>query len=82
MTAFEEGQRETARKLGYGDDVVAMNRDHDPLHRALCAWLGVPSVALPDGQPGTELAGIEEDAVLAVQKLMRAHRVAVPIAAH
>lgn len=77
--AFAEQQLETAVQLGYGDDVAAMNRDHDPLHRALCFWLQVPCVALPEAQPGTELAGIEEAAVLAVQKLMRAHGVAVPI---
>lgn len=72
-------QRETARQLGYGPDVGAMNADHDPLHRALCSWLRVPCVALPEGRPGTELALIEEAAVMAVQKLMRAHGAGVPI---
>lgn len=79
MNSFAAHQVHTAERLGYGDDVAGMNRDHDPLHRALCAWLGVPCLALPEGQPGSYLAGIEEEAVLAVQRLMRAHCVAVPV---
>ena len=75
---FAEHQADTAQRLGYGDDVEAMNRDHDPLHRALCAWLGVPSLAMrmAAGLDLTEaeaaLAALEEDAVLAVQRFKRA----------
>jgi hypothetical protein len=73
----------TARRLGYGDDIAAMDRDHDPLHRAVCAWLGVPSHSLrvaageqltPEEQ---RLAWIEESAVLELQCLMRNHGLAI-----
>lgn len=79
---FDEAQIDTARDLGYGEDVDAMNRDHDPLHVALCGWLGVPCVALPGGSAaavGSDVAMIEETAVMAVQKLMRAHGAKVPV---
>jgi len=69
-------QGETARALGYGDDVSAMTRDHDPLHAALAHWLGLPaSAALREagGEPvEPELAALEEAAVIAVQKFCRA----------
>ncbi len=74
----------TAHRLGYGFDVESMNHDHDSLHAALCAWLGVQSWSLTEARgaqlawPQKRLAIIEEDAVLAVQRLMRAHLVAVP----
>lgn len=67
--------RATARDLGYGDDTLAMCRDHDPIHAALCEWLGVPSHALREaaGLPrDAKLALLEEAAVLAVHKFMRA----------
>lgn len=65
-----EDQIEIASELGYEGDVVALTLDHDPLHSLLCDWLGLPySYAL--AEPGTELAGLEEEAVLAVQKFAR-----------
>ena len=73
---FAERQRKTARDLGYGEDVAAMNFVHDDLHRSLCRWLGVESRSLRGEY--SELAGIEEDAVLAVQKFMRACGAPVP----
>ncbi|WP_146049641.1 hypothetical protein [Novosphingobium sp. HII-3] len=54
--------------------VDAMNRAHDPLHRALAGFLGVESHALrmAAGEELTEreahLAGIEEEAVLFCQR--------------
>jgi hypothetical protein len=48
-----------------------MCRDHDPLHVLLCEWLGLPTTFALTA-PGTELAGLEEGAVLAVQHFMRA----------
>lgn len=77
MRTFEQKQRRTALRLGYGEDVAALNAEHDPLHRALCAWLGVASYALRDaaGEHLTsaehELARYEEAAVLAVQRFAR-----------
>lgn len=63
-------QATTAVGLGYGEDVVTMVADHDPLHALLTDWLGLPeSVALFGGD--AEVAAAEEAAVLAVQKLMR-----------
>lgn len=62
-----------ARRLGYGTDVAAMTRDHDPLHSALSDWLGMPfsyslmQAAGCDVCPA--LAALEENAVLAVQEL-------------
>lgn len=73
---------ETARWMGYGDNVAAMDMEHDSLHGALCHFLGVASYALKDarGENMTdrerELASYEEDAVLAVQRLRQMHRVA------
>ena len=74
---FDEHQRRTAERLGYGSDVAATNRDHDPLHAALCRWLGVESHALRVAR-GENLtfgehytANLEEDAVLAVQRFAR-----------
>lgn len=72
--AFERNQARTARRLGYGEDVEAMNRDHDPLHRALCEWLGLPSYSLSAsaGHPvDPDLARYEEAAVLAVQRFLQ-----------
>lgn len=69
--------RATAARLGYGGDTLAMCREHDPLHALLCDWLGLPeSYALRDAagtldEAERELAAIEEEAVLAVQRLMR-----------
>lgn len=71
-------QAETAEWMGYGDDVAAMNRDHDPLHARLCAWAGTDSVSLriARGEDVTvveqEIAWREEDAVLHVQRWLRA----------
>ena len=66
--------RATAERLGYGEDTLAMCLDHDPLHAMLCDWLGVTSHALRQavGLPHDELlALLEENAVIAVQQLMR-----------
>lgn len=67
--------RATARRLGYGDDIVAMCADHDPLHQALAGWLGIGdshSLRQALGLPcDPNLALLEEDAVMAVQHYMR-----------
>jgi hypothetical protein len=84
MQSFEAHQRETAAILGYGADVDAMNRDHDPLHVALCDWLGFESLSLREAAGETLpaddhlLAVIEESAAIAVQKLMRMRGASVP----
>lgn len=73
--------RATARSLGYGDDTLAMAQDHDRLHVALCEWLGIESASLAvaaGASADSTLAGYEEDAVLAVQRLMRHAGVNVP----
>ena len=77
-------QAETARDLGYGDDVDAMTRDHDALHSALCDWLGLPaSFSMMDAagllhEADRPKAWAEESAVLALQKLMVMAGVRVP----
>lgn len=74
-----DAYRASAAALGYGADTLQMCREHDPLHAALCDWLGIESsysLRLAAGQPlvATEarLAMLEEDAVMAVQKFARA----------
>lgn len=72
-----ESYRATARELGYGDGqdaALRMAQEHDALHALLTAWLGIPesfSLRVAAGaDPDSEIAAIEEAAVLAVQKLM------------
>jgi hypothetical protein len=83
VSDFDRHQAATARWMGY-PNAAAMNRDHDALHRALCAWLGVTSHAIRDaaGVPLTReeatLAALEEDAVLHVQRFMRHAGAGVP----
>lgn len=80
VTGYPQGndhQAEVARRLGYGDDVLAMVLDHDPLHARLCEWLGLPASftlrsaagELPDDL--ASLAEAEEEAVIAVQRFAR-----------
>lgn len=81
---FASDQAQTARELGYGEDVRAMNREHDLIHLDLCTWLRIPSLAIQQAagrrlsQEDAGLAAIEEDAVLAVQRLIRAHGAPLP----
>ena len=75
-------QAETAAWCGYtGPDAVdQMNAEHDPLHAALCAWLGLTShslrMAAGEALTGQEqaLAAYEEDAVLHVQRFREMSR--------
>jgi len=73
---------DTARDLGYGEDVATMDLEHDALHGALCHFLAVPSYSLKDARGETmtdwqkALADLEEVAVLACQKLRQMHKVA------
>jgi len=65
----------------YHGNLNAMCRQHDPLHALLCAWIGVPSHSLQQaaGLPADpELAAYEEEAVIAVQALLRAHCAPLP----
>lgn len=64
---------DTAAELGYTgpDAVLEMVRDHDTLHVMLCWLVGAQSHALPARERDTELATLEECAVMAVQKWLR-----------
>lgn len=62
-------QAQTARDLGYGDDVGAMVTDHDPAHALLCDWLGLPTSFSLSGRDD-DLARWEEAAVIAVQRFL------------
>ena len=76
--SHDDHQREVAAWVGC--DVQTLNEDHDPLHAALCAWLQVRShsLACARGEPfDREMADIEEEAVLCVQRLAAHHGVAV-----
>jgi hypothetical protein len=76
--------RNMAYRLGYGDDTLGMCQDHDPLHIALCKWLGLQtsfSMLSAVGRLSEDqehLARFEEEAVLAVQKLIRHAGLKVP----
>lgn len=70
----------TAKWMGYPvglTGIAEMDREHDPLHRRLCEWLGVTSQSMRDaaGEPLSpdqrKLACIEEDAVLHVQRFIQ-----------
>lgn len=64
---------EMAERLGYGDDVSAMTREHDALHATLTDFLGMPhsfSLMQAAGEDvDATIAALEEAAVLAVQEL-------------
>jgi hypothetical protein len=68
--------RARAAALGYGGDTLSSCRDHDLLHAALCAWLGLPESPVlrhsAEGRGASDLTNLEEDAVLAVQRFARA----------
>lgn len=74
---------ETAQRLGYADDRMAMCQDHDPLHALLCDWLGLPDSPALRVAAGIEQASAmseaEETAVLAVQRFMRLAGVGLPL---
>lgn len=76
-------QAATAHALGYGADVAALTRDHDVLHAALAAWLGLPaSYALRQtagGDVSADLAAAEEAAVLALQRFIRLAGLTLPL---
>lgn len=78
-----ESYRTTAERLGYFDDTLALCKDHDPLHAALCDWLGLPdSFALRCAaglDAESEVSAAEEDAVLAVQRFMRLAGIGLPV---
>lgn len=66
----------TARRLGYGADVLAMCHEHDALHAALAALLGLPVSPVLSTVAGVPIGdavqhGLEEDAVLAVTRWAR-----------
>jgi hypothetical protein len=73
--APQPGQEKTALELGYGDDIEAMNRDHDMLHSMLCYMLGLKcSVTLRNVAmklPTEDVQFHEEEAVLAVQRFAK-----------
>lgn len=74
-----DGYRETARSLGYGADTLAMCIDHEELHTKVALLAGRTESftlrAVADGyEPDPYLNGLEEAAVLAVQKYRQAVR--------
>lgn len=72
----------TAQWMGYGDDIAGMDREHDFWHRSLAKWLGLPSYSMrvaagEDLSHGERvLAGLEEDAVLMLQRYVQHRRLA------
>lgn len=81
--APRQDQHETAERLGYGGDIAALTRDHDPLHAWLADQLGLPASfslreAAGEKLDRPELAWMEEEAVLALQRLIRSAGVPMP----
>jgi hypothetical protein len=76
---FGAHQDAMARWMGY-DTAAELNREHDPLHADLCAWLGIESRALRHAageslsREDQALAGMEEDAVLYLQRFRQMTR--------
>lgn len=72
----------TAAWMGYGEDIAGMDREHDFWHRSLAKWLGLPSYSMrvAAGEDLNHdqrvLAGLEEDAVLMLQRYVQHRRVA------
>jgi len=82
MTPLPSGadKAATAAWMGYPPGlagIVAMDARHDPLHADLAAWVGIPSFSLrmASGEalsgPERVLAGLEEDAVLCLQRYLQ-----------
>lgn len=67
-----------ARKLGYGSDVAALTRDHDPLHAIVTDAIGLPfsfSLMRAAGQPvPDECVWLEEAAILKLQRMRQRWR--------
>lgn len=68
--------RAKAEGLGYGADSMRMCVEHEVTHSALAAWLGLPESPtlgrVARGQGDSVLTGLEEDAVLALQRFANA----------
>lgn len=80
--SFASHQADMARWMGVS--VAEMNAVHDDCHRAVCAWLGVDSLALADGRGEflsgreRELAGLEEEAICHLQRWLHKAGVRLP----
>lgn len=80
--SFADHQAEVANWLGCS--VEAMNADHDLTHLTLCHWLSVTSHAMREAEGANltpeeaELAAIEEEAVLHVQRFAVRSGASVP----
>lgn len=64
-----------AQELGFGNNAAALTREHDSLHSRLMDWLGQPysySLMRAAGYEDIDwgIASLEEEAVLAIQKLL------------
>lgn len=72
-----DGYRATAHRYGYGEDTLQLCKDHEVMHVALSDWLGLPiSPTMHFVSTGDDsevaLRGLEEAAVLAIQRYARA----------
>jgi hypothetical protein len=71
-----DAYRATAKRLGYGDDTLWMNQEHDACHAALANLVGLPMspvLSTVAGRPvhGPVEHGLEEDAAMALQRWAR-----------
>lgn len=71
-----ESYRETARRLGYGEDVLLLCQEHDQAHAWLADAIGLkesPALRVSVGGPGDPaLVAADEDATLSLQRFCRA----------
>ena len=70
--------RRTAKQHGYGGDTLLLCKEHEVMHIAVTHWLGIESATmrvLRGDSSMKALSDMEEAAVLAVQRLARAHGV-------
>lgn len=76
MAEDTDAYRATALANGYGDDAALLCRDHDIMHLALAYWLRTDSPTMGHVGQGVDageyVRGLEEDAVLAIQRYARA----------
>jgi hypothetical protein len=71
-----DAYRATAERLGYGADTLRMSQEHELLHSWLAAHLGLPESPtlgrVARGEGDTALTGLDEDAVMAIQRFANA----------
>lgn len=73
---YSESYQETARRLGYGEDVLRLCQEHDPAHAWLADAIGLkesPALrAAIGGAVDPAIASADEEATMSLQRFCRA----------